>query len=994
MKSLIGGLALFALLTFAALAAPPGSDGPLPPRVAPRRMTLPEGFTATLFAGEPDVVQPIAFAFDPRGRLWVAECHSYPKWLSDRKAGTDRLLIFEDTDGDGHFDKRTVFHRKLANVSGLAVGFGGVWVCATPHLLFIPDRNRDDVPDGEPIVVLDGWDLKAQHNVVNGLAWGPDGWLWGCNGILSKSLVGAPGTPARERVALNCGVWRYHPVAKRIEAVAHGTTNPWGLDFDAHGEAFITNCVIHHLWHVVPGAHFQRMFGEDINPHNYGLLPSVADHIHWGGGHWTSSRGGQGSHSEAGGGHAHSGAMIYLGDNWPARFRGGAFTCNIHGNRLNHDILERRGSTYVARHGRDFLLANDPWFRGLAVQLGPDGAAYVSDWCDTGECHNYQVADTSNGRIYRVSYGKPTPFREDLAKLSDAELVKRQLHPNEWHVRQARLLLQERAAAGTLDPKTAAALKTMLARQPNDLHRLRALWALHGIGAADESLLLAQTHAPAEDLRVWAVRLAVEGRSASAKLLARLVEMAASDPAPRVRLALASALQRLPIAQRDPIARALIRHQEDADDLYLPLMYWYGIEPIVAAAGPSRAGHLLKEARIPLLREYVARRLLALPGQDATLNEIVHGLADIDEPPLHRDVLRGVQEALSGRRSLPMPAHWKQAYPALSASPLPEVRERALALAVQFGDERAFKALRTTVENAQAPASTRHSALATLLFKHTSDLVPLLHKLLDDPALRAQAARGLAAFDDPATPRLLLKQYAKWNAEERADALATLASRPAYAQALLDAVGAGAVPRGDVSAFTVRQLHALKNPDVTRRLEKVWGKVRPASREKAALLKKHRAALTTANLKNANLSHGRALYVKQCAACHRLFGTGGDVGPDLTGSQRANLDYVLENVLDPSAIVPREYQVHVLTTKAGRVLTGIIKQETDRAVVVQTQNERLTVPRDEIEERSASAVSMMPEGLLDSLRAEEVRDLIAYLASPGQVPLPAGRPAK
>src|SRR4029077_20105007 len=179
------------------------------------------------------------------------------------------------------------------------------------------------------------------------------GWLYGCNGILSNSKVGRPGTPADQRVALNRGVWRYHPTKKIVEVVANGTTNPWGLDFDDYGQMFITNCVIHHLWHVIPGAHYQRMFGQDFNPHLYSLMASCADHIHWGGGSWQSSRGGQGSHGEAGGGHAPTGAMVYLGDNWPDRYRNGVFMCNIHGNRVNHDTVEPRGSGYVARHAKD-----------------------------------------------------------------------------------------------------------------------------------------------------------------------------------------------------------------------------------------------------------------------------------------------------------------------------------------------------------------------------------------------------------------------------------------------------------------------------------------------------------------------------------------------------------------------------------------------------------------------------------------------------------------
>jgi putative membrane-bound dehydrogenase-like protein len=332
-------------------------------------------------------VQPIAFTFDDRGRLWVVECNSYPKW-TNYKEGKDRVLIFEDTDGDGHFDTCKVFWDKGANLTGIEFGFGGVWLCATPNLLFIPIKDGADTPAGPPQVILDGWDIKAQHNVFNSLTWGPDGWLYGCNGILSNSRVGAPGTNDEKRVPMNCGVWRYHPTKKVFEVVAHGTTNPWGLDFDDYGRMFITNCVIKHLFHVIPGAHYQRMYGQDLNSYCYSLMESCADHIHWAGGDWTTSRGGKGEHSDKGGGHAHSGAMVYLGDNWPDEYRNNVFMCNLHGNRINRDFIDDKGSGVVARHGKDFLFANDEWFRGIALKYGPDGGVFVTDWCDTGECHN------------------------------------------------------------------------------------------------------------------------------------------------------------------------------------------------------------------------------------------------------------------------------------------------------------------------------------------------------------------------------------------------------------------------------------------------------------------------------------------------------------------------------------------------------------------------------------------------------------------------------
>lgn len=601
-------------------APPPAAAAPAPVAEAAQRMTLPDGFKATLFAGEPDVVQPIAFTIDDRGRLWVCEGMSYPTWQEtdtkpqDRR---DRILIFEDADGDGRFDKRTVFADKLINLSGIEVGFGGVYVCSTPSLLFFPDADGDDKPDGPPKALLDGFTDKIRHNVVNGLTWGPDGWLYGLHGIIAVSRVGTPDLPpdSPRRVPIDCGVWRVHPVTHAFELVAAGTTNPFGLDFDACGQMFITNCVQAHLWHVIPGAHFQRMYGRDLargvarhDAEQVDLMRSCADHLHWGGGSWTESRGGEGKHSEAGGGHAHVGAMIYLGDNWPDRYRNTLFTHNLHGNRVNNDTLEHAGSGYVARHRPDFLFAHDSWFRGLELQYGPDGGVYMTDWSDTDECHDYEDIHRENGRIFKITYGDVKKQDVNVTKLPDAELVKLLSHKNEWFARKAQRVLHERAASGKLGRDTLASLGARLARERDIPRKLRALWALYITGGVDELLLAALLSDHQEYVRAWAIRLEVEDKAASAAMLKRFAELAASDPSPVVRLHLASALQRLPLEQRWPIAERLAARAEDANDANLPLMIWYAVEPLVLA-DPDRAIRLLQTSKISVVRENIARRL-------------------------------------------------------------------------------------------------------------------------------------------------------------------------------------------------------------------------------------------------------------------------------------------------------------------------------------------------------------------------------------------------
>jgi len=954
-------------------------------------MKLPEGFTVSLFAAEPDIAQPIAMTIDPKGRLWVVENYSYPIWLGG-PSGKDRILIFEDVDNDGHFDRRTVFYDKGTNFTGIELGFGGVWVCATPNLIFIPDRDGDDRPDGAPVVKLDGWSVQAQHNMFNALKWGPDGWLWGCNGIMSESRVGKPGTPDRERVAINCGVWRYHPARAVFEAVAHGTTNPWGLDFDELGEAFITNCVIPHLFHVVPGAHFQRMYGEDLMPSSYSLMETCADHIHWAGGRWQDSRDARGKHGEAGGGHAHVGAMIYLGDNWPDRYRNGVFMCNIHGHRVNHDRLERRGSGYVARHEVDFLMANDTWFRGLELKYGPDGSVFLTDWYDTGECHENDAdnAHRENGRIYQIRFGTPKLVKVDLAGLDDQALAGLQFHKNEWYVRTARRLLQERAAQGQDLTAVRRVLRDRLRPDAEPSHQLRALWALHATGGLDEKGGQELLAYPNEHVRAWAIRLLCDAALPSGVILARFAELAKTDPSPKVRLSLASALQRLPVDRRWAIAEPLLSHAEDASDRVMPLMLWYGVEPTVAA---DLEGVVKRAARgrLPLVCQFVARRSISADPA-AGLAAVVAALRTADDQ-VRWSYLIGAHEALRGRKHIPRPKNWPADFALLVARPDPDLVENALLLALDLEEPKAIATLRSVVEDRTSPLTMRRRILSALVERRVPGLAADLHGLLDDPELRGQAVRALAAYNDAATPEIVVRRYPSLSQSERDDAIATLASRPAWALALLEAISRGQVSRRDVNASVARQLLAFGDRRISERLEAAWGKVQPTSKQKTELLSRYKATLAANPDGAPSASRGRAVYSRTCLQCHRLYDAGGDVGPDLTGSDRANADYILENVLDPSAAVSRDYTLTSVATTDGRLVSGIIREQTDASLVLQTANERIVVSREDVEAIKPSATSMMPEGMLERLSPQEVRDLFAYLASSSQVPLPDGKAA-
>src|SRR3954471_17517168 len=433
---------------------------PLPADDAARAAVVPDGFTVTRFAAEPDVVQPVSFCLDDRGRVWAAEALNYGAW---QPTGKDRIVILEDKDGDGRADARTVFYEGLNYVTGIEVGFGGVWVMSPPCLYFIPDRDGDGRPDGPPEVVLDGFGYKeSRHNLANGFTWGPDGWLYAGHGRTSPADVGPPGTPAAQRVHCDGGVYRVHPTRRVFENFADGTTNPWGVDFDDYGQCFVSNCVNPHLFHMIQGGHYEPWRNRPSSLFAYERLPTIADHLHYPGGDLRATLG-TADTLAMGGGHAHCGTLVYLGGSFPADYRNTVMMCNIHGHRVNRDILKRVGSGYVASHGKDFAISADPWFMGVTLRTGADGSVFVSDWLDTGECHTYQP-DTKTGRIFKISYGKPDKVVVDLSKKTDAELAALQTSRNEWEVRNARRLLHERAAApGWKAEPVHAALRAQLA---------------------------------------------------------------------------------------------------------------------------------------------------------------------------------------------------------------------------------------------------------------------------------------------------------------------------------------------------------------------------------------------------------------------------------------------------------------------------------------------------------------------------------------------------
>ena len=963
----------------------------LAPEEAARAMTVPDGFKVTLFAGEPDIHQPIAFAIDDKGRLWVAEAYSYPVRLPDDQAH-DQILIFEDSNGDGKFDTRKVFADKLNLVSGLELGYGGVYVGAAPYLMFIPDKDGDDKPDGSPQILLDGWGWQDSHETLNTFTWGPDGWLYGCHGVFTHSKVGKPGTPDADRTPINAGIWRYHPTRHQFEVFAEGTSNPWGIAFDEHGQLFETACVIPHLYHVIPGARYERQAGSHFNPYTYEDIKTIADHRHYVG---ANPHGGNGRSDDAGGGHAHSGAMIYQGGAWPREYANSIIMNNIHGARLNRDTLEPKGSGYVGHHAADFLLANDSWSQIINMKYGPDGQVYFIDWYDRQQCHynGVNVHDRTNGRIFKLSYGDVKPVKVDLKGMSSPAFLLD--HPNAWLTTHVLRILAE-GGANPQPLSTGTDLSSY--KQATPALRLRHLWANHAAGGLDPDVARLAIEDADPHVRGWAIRLALEeieeqapekvrnGKHASRLVIFdRLRALATSDPSPVVRLAIASALQRMPLEDRWPILEALVAHSEDSDDHNLPLMYWYAFEPLVPT-DPGRAFKLAQGAKVPKILPFTVRRVAAI-GTPGALTTLVDALGKTDQSATRRTILAGINEALKGRRSVEKPTAWPEVFAGLLKDADPEVRSQATALALTFGDTSALAVFRAVLADRNGNLELRREALAALLKVKDAELVPTLQNLVAEPPLRGQALRALAGFDDPRTAEVVLKAYPSLAPADRRDALNTLAARASYARTLLAAVADKRVPSADLSADLIRQLRNHKDAEVDAAIGRVWGSARETPSDRVKLIAETKARLLGKPAQAPDVNLGRSVFASTCVQCHVLFGTGGNVGPELTGSNRGDLDYLLSNVYDPSALIGKDYLAHVVATKDGRVLTGIIRSEDKDAITLVTANETLTVPKPEVEASRPSETSMMPEGLWAPLSDHETRSLVAYLASPTQVPM-------
>jgi putative heme-binding domain-containing protein len=961
---------------------PHGQDRPPGPALSPAeaiaRMQVPEGFHVELVAAEPDLVNPVAMTFDERGRIWVTESLEYPRHSAG--PGRDRIKILEDTDGDGKIDKVTVFAEGLNIPSGIAVGHGGVWVANSPDILFLQDTDGDGKADRREVVVT-GFGRDDTHELPNSLTWGPDGYLYGLNGVFNQAHVRS----GDKDYQFTCAMFRIDPRNRRFELFCEGTSNPWGIAWDDLGSAFVSACVIDHLWHLTETGYYHRQ-GGPYPPFTW-QIGSIASF----------------KHQKA----AYCGLHYFDSDEYPPEFRRRLYMGNIHGGCVNVDTLSREGATYSSDPAPDFLTANDAWFMPVSQQTGPDGCLYILDWYDRYHC--YQDAgrdpagiDRLKGRLYRVRY-KQTPrvWGFDLSKETDDALVARlKTAPNNYFRSTIVRLLCERGNPAMQPKLEKLVLDDRLALRV----RMRALAALAGSKAFDNQEFLASLCSnPEPALRAWGVRLAGniqtqavpgQGLRLTAPALRQHVLDAGHDPSPDVRLQAAIAARKMPGI--DPLAALVDVLAHSGNDRLIPRIVWNNLQPLMEDQGAAIARRLAEVGieRNPIAPEFVPRtfeRMLAARQLDGEALDTIFRLAlRADRPNVARRCVQVLAEKIQTRELAgPRLQRVRESLKSAIASVLSGPHQRPLfldvaLLAASWRDPAGIRAARDLAADAEMPERRRIAAVEALAAANDVSTLEPVETMLTarqkwSPGFRARLIAALARLDTPHVAELVLAHYDRLDPDEKPVAVELLTQRIAWSKHLLAAIAAGSVPAHDLNLSQVRKLLAFGDKELIEQVHSRWGRIREGRNPQREQVIAHMRELIRGN--HGDAVTGEQVFKRICAQCHKIHGQGNDVGPEITLNGRSSFDQLLSNVFDPNLVIGAAYRAVVVVTKEGRVLTGLLAEDNPRRVVLKVQGGKIeTIPRDDVDTLHISDISLMPEQIENQMKPQEIVDLFTFLS--------------
>ncbi len=982
---------------------PPGPA--LSPADAIKQMTVPKGFTVEAVAHEPDIVNPVAMAIDERGRFWITESFEYPR--REPGPGKDRVKVLEDTDGDGKADKFTVFAEGLNIPSGIAVGHGGVWVANAPDILFLQDTDGDGKADKQEVVVT-GFGRKDTHELPNSLTWGPDGWLYGLNGVFNFGHVKYPETSPHFKAdhpgwPITCALFRIHPKTREFQVFCEGTSNPWGVAFDQDGSAFISACVIDHLWHLVETGYYHRQGG--AYPPFVWKIGSIVKH----------------KHQKA----AYCGIHYFDSDAYPEEYRGRLYMGNIHGGCLNVDSLKRDGSTYAGSGEPDFLTANDAWFMPVVQKTGPDGCLYVLDWYDRYHC--YQDAnrdpagiDRLKGRLYRVRYqDTPRAPKMDLALETDDQLISRLGTHNDFLQSTAQRLLTERlmyrgqAMASELEQKLNNLVNLPLRKTSLQAQR-RALFLLCSQNTMDIAFHFALLNHADPIVRAWGVRAMTNMHGRDEACHMRAIDMA-SDPSRDVQLQVAIAARKLKPANSVRILLNVLANC--GDDKLIPQIVWQNLHPSLEGGAAAFVEEIARrtpeeKANLELILPRAVERLLAQKTHDtAAVVKLLDLLLDgkvADEKTAQLCLATVAARVQSGEISGANLAALKQGLQPVLKPILDDNSKHAMLLdaallATSWRDQSALASVRVVFADGLQPEARRIQALEALVAAKDSELITqaasvlgtklgklsdqnmgaaknpeIAEKTAGSVAFRGQVLAALGRLDNPAVAEATLKVYPDLDPELQPRVVELLTQRADWSKALLAAIAKKTIPASAVNVNQVRKLMASKDADLKKQVIANWGTIRDERNpQREQVIADMRRLLRKSE---GNPHEGKKIFAKVCGQCHKIYGEGAEVGPDITLNGRSSFEQLLSNVFDPSLVIGASYQARTIVTTEGRVLTGLVAEDNDQRVILKVQGGKLeTIPRDQIEESKVSALSMMPEDLEKQLKPQEISDLFAFI---------------
>ena len=976
--------------TFAGRGEVGDHSTPTAPNRTVEQFEVDEAFEIEIVASEPTIRQPLFMSFDPRGRMWVVQYLQYPfpaglkvirydqylRAVFDKVPappphhvrGADKITVLEDTNGDGRYDKAKDVITGLNIASAVTVGHGGIWVLNPPYLLFYPDADGDDVPDRDPEVCLSGFGLEDTHSVANSLRWGPDGWLYGANGSTTTGTVSSAATQNLHFKG-QC-IWRYHPDTKVFEIYAEGGGNTFSLEIDAAGRVFSgTNSGNTRGMHYAQGGYGHKNWGKHgplINPYAFGYYEHMRH------------EGFKERFSQA--------FSIYEGGAFPGQYDHAIIAANSLHNRVIASRLIPDTSTYRTVDFPPLVLTTDRWFRPVDIKIGPDGAVYLADWYDSRLTHvdprdNWHK---SSGRIYRLKArgAKPlAPF--DLGKMTSVELTEvLTTHENKWFRQKALRVLADRQ-----DGSIVPLLRRKLEEDASD-RDLDALWALNLLNAFDEEVQIMALESKNPQVRRWAVRLIGDAKTTSPRIAHRLHLLAQTEPDVEVRSQLASSAKRLGATAALPIIQQLLQRSEDLDDLHIPLLLWWALESQAGSDANAVLAMFREEPlwRLPLVHNEILERLMrryAMAGSPTDLQLCAEFLALSPDAASERKLISGMLQAFEGRQIQDLPPALSEALDAYQSG----LGQSALALGLRRGDSKSVDRALKRVADDSADMADRLAYIEILGQINQPRAVSTLTRLLRSPdsSIKLAALKALQNYDDAAIPRQILGAYHSTLLDEhgvRATANRVMASRRPWALQFLERVDAWHIKSETVAIDVVQQMALHGDPEIDAAIERHWGKVRGTTPE----AKKQEIARIDALLKSrkgsGDSAKGRLLFAEVCAVCHTLFDQGGQAGPDLTGYERDNLDFLLLAIVDPSAAIRAEFTNFHIETKDGRQLTGLIEEQDPTKIILRgVDNQTTLVPQAQIKTLQASNVSLMPEGLSEAMNDQQILDLFSYLTS-------------